>query len=106
MTCTWLAPTLLRRLFEALDNRSSAVSGVELPALRLILGGGEKSPPSVMERLVKNWPSANYYDAQGYPCNRRSAGQVVFHGRFARVRLLSQAITRRRRAACSTKEVV
>ncbi len=61
VTCTWLAPTLLRELFAAVDR--GAVS--DAPRLRVILGGGEKAPAPVLERLAEVWPDAGYFDAYG-----------------------------------------
>lgn len=61
VTCTWLAPTLLRELFRMLDQ----IGDVSLPALRVVLGGGEKAPITVLRRLAELWPQAGYYDAYG-----------------------------------------
>lgn len=61
ITCTWLAPTLLRQLFTHVDH-SQADPG---PGPRVVLGGGEKAPEPVLRRLAATWPDAGYYDAYG-----------------------------------------
>lgn len=60
VTNTWLAPTLLRQVLDV-----DGAAGYDASALRVILGGGEKTPLPVIRRLHQTWPRAGYYDAYG-----------------------------------------
>lgn len=61
VSSAWLPPTMLRQLFAKIDRGATA----DVSSLRVVLGGGEKAPRPVLERLAIQWPHAGYYDAYG-----------------------------------------
>jgi fatty-acyl-CoA synthase len=59
-TNVWLAPTMVNRLLQAPDLES-----YDLDSVRLIVGGGEKMPVPLIERVIRAFPNARLADAYG-----------------------------------------
>jgi fatty-acyl-CoA synthase len=60
VTTVWLAPAMVNAIMSLPD-----VERRDLSSVRLIIGGGEKMPIPLIERLQKTFPSAWFADAYG-----------------------------------------
>lgn len=60
ITNCWLAPTMLNMIFQEPD-----VGDYDATSLRVVIGGGEKAPVPLLERLHRDWPTVGFYDAYG-----------------------------------------
>lgn len=60
VTCCWLAPTMIQRVLDAAESGS-----YDMSALRVVLGGGEAAPPSLLQRLQEKWPQVGFFNGYG-----------------------------------------
>lgn len=60
ITNCWLAPTMLNMIFQLPD-----VTSYSTDSLRVVIGGGEKAPLPLLERLQRDWPTVGFYDVYG-----------------------------------------
>ncbi|MQA17153.1 MAG: AMP-binding protein [Pseudonocardiaceae bacterium] len=60
ITNCWLAPTMLNMIFQLPD-----VTSYDTDSLRVVIGGGEKAPLPLLERLARDWPTVGFYDVYG-----------------------------------------
>jgi fatty-acyl-CoA synthase len=60
VTTVWLAPAMVNAIMALPD-----IDGRDLSSVRLVIGGGEKMPIPLIERLQRTFPSAWFADAYG-----------------------------------------
>ncbi len=60
ITNCWMAPTMLNMIFQLPD-----VTSYGTDSLRVVIGGGEKAPLPLLERLARDWPTVGFYDVYG-----------------------------------------
>jgi fatty-acyl-CoA synthase len=63
-TNIWLAPAMVNAVLTALDQ-SPELSRYDTSSIRFITGGGEKTPVTLIERLLAAFPGARFADAYG-----------------------------------------
>jgi acyl-CoA synthetase (AMP-forming)/AMP-acid ligase II len=63
-TNVWLPPAMVNAVLNAVAQ-SPALAGVSTASIRFIIGGGEKMPVLLIERLLAAFPNARFADAYG-----------------------------------------
>ena len=63
-TNVWLAPAMVNAVLNAVAQ-SPELGGRDTASVRFITGGGEKTPVTLIERLLAAFPSARFADAYG-----------------------------------------
>jgi fatty-acyl-CoA synthase len=63
-TNVWLAPAMVTATLAAL-RQSPQLAALDTSSIRFITGGGEKTPVTLIERLLSAFPSARFADAYG-----------------------------------------
>ncbi len=63
-TSVWLAPAMVNATLNAIAQ-SPDLGRIDTSSIRFITGGGEKTPVTLIERLLAAFPSARFADAYG-----------------------------------------
>ena len=63
-TNVWLAPAMVNAVLNALEQ-SPELGELDTSSIRFITGGGEKTPVTLIERLLAAFPGARFADAYG-----------------------------------------
>lgn len=74
--------TLTQVMIEEFADASATLQADPDVRCIVLTGAGERAPSSGCGRMDAGLETS-HVGTLGYPCNRRTAGQVVLHGRFA-----------------------